>query len=151
MPTTILNSDAPAFTGEFRHRIEGKNRITIPSGWRFGQEVDLFMICKTLDRCISVMPRTEVDRIKSSAREGMSPEARSQFLHLFGRNLRLVKLDKAGRISIPEEFCKRLEIDDAVVLSGAIDTFNIWNAKDFDSKHTETDDRTELLLGRYGI
>jgi len=150
MATINQNSDAPAFTGEFRHRIEGKNRITIPSAWRFGEEVELFMIRKTLEKCISVMPRCEVERLKAKADE-MPPEDRSHFLHFFGRNLRQVTLDKAGRISIPDEFCKRLGIEGEVMLSGSVVTFNIWNVSDFEAAHPEDDDHRASVLRRHGI
>ena len=150
MATTIQNSAAPAFTGEFRHRIEGKNRITIPAAWRFEEEVDLFMIRKTLEKCIAVMPRAEVERIKTNA-AGMSAEERSHFLHFFGRNLRQVTLDKGGRISIPDEFCKRLGIEGEVMLSGSVETFNIWSVADFEAAHPEDDDRRARVLGRHGI
>ena len=150
MATTNQNSDAPAFTGEFRHRIEGKNRITIPAAWRFGEEVDLFMIRKTIEKCISVMPRSEVERIKARA-DTMLPEDRSHFLHFFGRNLRQVTLDKGGRISIPDEFCKRLEIEGEVMLSGSVETFNIWNVADFEAAHPEDEDRRASVLRRHGI
>ncbi len=150
MATNNQNSDAPAFTGEFRHRIEGKNRITIPAAWRFGEEVDLFMIRKTLEKCIAVMPRAEVERIKANT-DGMSAEERSHFLHFFGRNLRQVTLDKGGRISIPDEFCKRFGIEGEVMLSGSVETFNIWNVADFEAAHPDDDDHRARILGRHGI
>ena len=150
MATTNQNSDAPAFTGEFRHRIEGKNRITIPSAWRFGEEVELFMIRKTLAKCISVMTRAEVDRIKAKA-DDMPPEDRSHFLQLFGRSLRQVTLDKAGRVSIPDDLCKGLKIEGEVFLSGSVDTFNIWNVADFEAAHPEDDESRAGVLRRHGI
>ena len=147
MATTNQNSDAPAFTGEFRHRIEGKNRITIPAAWRFGEEVDLFMIRKTTAKCIAVMPRGEVERIKAKA-DDMSARERTHFLHVFGRNLRQVTLDKGGRVSIPDDFCRRLEIEGEVMLSGSVETFNIWNVADFEAAHA---DEERQLLGELGI
>ena len=151
MATTNQNSDAPAFTGEFRHRIEGKNRITIPAAWRFGEEVDLFMIRRTLEKCIAVMPRAEVERIKAEASGETSAEERAHFLHFFGRNLRQVTLDKGGRISIPDDFCKRLGIEGEVMLSGSVETFNIWNVEDFEAAHPEDDEHRARILGRHGI
>ena len=150
MATTNQNSDAPAFTGEFRHRIEGKNRITIPSAWRFADAVELFMIRKTLAKCISVMTRSEVDRIKAKA-ENMPPEDRSHFLQLFGRSLRQVTLDKAGRVSIPDDLCKGLKIEGEVFLSGSVDTFNIWNVADFEVAHPAEDENRASVLRRHGI
>lgn len=145
-------SAAPVFTGEFRHKIEGKNRITIPSAWRFEEEVDLFMIRKTLAKCISVMPLCEVDRIKSVA-NAKSPAERSAFLDFFGSNLRQVTLDKAGRISIPDDLCKRMKIAGEVMLSGSVETFNIWSVADFESANPAAEDevRRANILGGLGI
>jgi len=145
-------SAAPVFTGEFRHKIEGKNRITIPSAWRFEQEVDLFMIRKTQAKCISVMPLCEVERIKSVA-NAKSPKERSAFLDFFGGNLRRVTLDKAGRISIPDDLCKRMNISGEVMLSGSVETFNVWNVTDFESANPEAEDevRRTNVLGELGI
>ena len=150
MATTNQNSDTPAFTGEFRHRIEGKNRITIPAAWRFGEEVDLFMIRRTSGKCIAVMPRSELERIKANA-DGMSGEERRDFLNWLGRDLRQVTLDKAGRVSIPDEFCKRLGIEGEVMLSGSVDSFNIWNVADYAVAHPDDDDRRAGMLRRHGI
>ena len=150
MSNTNQNSDAPAFTGVFCHRIEGKNRITIPAAWRFGEEVDLFMIRRSIEKCISVMSRLEVEEYKKKA-DALSPEERADFLHFFGRNLRQVTLDKAGRISIPDELCKRLGIEGEVMLSGSVDTFNIWNVTDFEAAYPEDDTRRASMLRRHGI
>lgn len=150
MSDTNNNSEAPEFTGEFRHRIEGKNRITIPAAWRFEEAVDLFMIRKTLAKCISVMTRAEVKRIKATA-DGKTPADRSRFLHAFGRNLRQVTLDKGGRISIPDDLCKGLGIEGEVMLSGSVETFNIWNVADFEAAHQDDDEHLSLVLGGQGI
>ena len=150
MATTIQNSQAPAFVGEFRHRIEGKNRITIPAGWRFGEEVDLFMIRKTSEKCIAVMPRSEAERFKAKADE-MPARDRAHFLHFLGSNVRQVTLDKAGRISIPDEFCKRLEIEGEVMLTGSWNTFNIWNVADYEATNPGDEERRASILGEHGL
>ncbi|MEA3211421.1 MAG: transcriptional regulator MraZ [Chthoniobacter sp.] len=150
MPNINLNSPAPAFTGEFRHKVEGRNRITIPAKWRFEEEVELFMIPKTLKKCISVMTRAEVERITAEA-DTMEPEDRSNFLDTFGRHLRQATLDKAGRISIPDDLCKLFGIAGEVFLSGSLATFNIWNVADFEANEAPEKARKESLMRRLGI
>ena len=141
---------APAFTGVFRHRIEGKNRITIPAAWRFGEEIDLFMIRRSLEKCLLVMTRFEVEEYKKKA-DAMTPEERSDFLHFFGRNLRQVTLDKAGRISLPDEFCKRLGIEGEVMLTGSVNTFNIWNVTDYEAAYPDDEEQRAKVLRRHGL
>lgn len=150
MATTTQNSLAPAFAGEFRHKVEGKNRITIPAKWRFEEEVELFFVLKTLKKCIAVMTRDEVERIKAQAND-FSPEDRSFFLDSFGRSLRQATLDKAGRLSIPDDLVKALGISGEVWLSGSVDTFNIWTIADFEAEQAVEKSRSESMLRRLGI
>jgi len=159
MPTPTQNSDAPSFTGEFCHKVEGRNRITIPSDWRFAEEVDLFMIAKSLKKCISVMTKVEVDRLKAKAND-MDPGERSDFLDMLGSSLRRVTLDKAGRISIPDEFFDQLGLpknkeesskNREVWLSGSLETFNIWGVADFEEFKAQDKIRKEELKRKLGI
>jgi MraZ protein len=144
------NLDSPAFTGEFRHKVEGKGRVTIPAKWRFEEEVEMFMIPKTAKRCITVLPRSEVERMKTELR-AMPPEERADLLDIFGRNLRQVTLDKGGRITIPEDLCTAFKISGEVWLSGSVDTFNIWNGADFEANKAEEEARKASVMRRLGL
>lgn len=140
----------PRFTGEFRHKVEGKGRITIPAKWRFDEEVELFFVAKTLKHCISVMTRAEVDRLEAAA-EKLSPEERSEFLDDFGSSLRQATLDKAGRLSIPEDLVRDFKIAGEVWLSGSLVTFNIWNVADFETQKPQELARKSGVLRKLGI
>jgi len=152
MSAQLQNSSAPRFTGEFCHKVEGRNRITIPSDWRFGEEIDLFMIAKSLKKCISVMTQAEVDRLMAQA-ENLDPADRSDFRDMLGSSLRRVTLDKAGRISIPDEFFDQLGLPKAkeVWFTGSIDTFNIWSVTDFEEFKAQDKVRREELKRKLGI
>ena len=144
------NAEAPAFTGEVRHKVEGKGRVTIPAKWRFEQEVEMFMIVKSAKRCITVLTRAEVNRMK--AEMGSLPaDERADLLDIFGRNLRQVTLDKGGRITIPEDFCTQLKIAGEVMLSGSVESFSIWNVADFETNKTAEEARKANLMKKLGL
>ena len=132
MSSSTQTPAAPRFRGEVCHKIEGKNRITIPAGWRFGEEVALYMIQKSDKACVSVMTQGELERLERKA-DDLSPMARSEFLEMLGGDVREVTMDKGGRISLPEDFFPLLGLPEAreVWLAGATDTFNIWSLKNF--------------------
>ena len=152
MSSTTQNSAAPKFTGEFCHKVEGKNRITIPSGWRFDEEVKLYLIPKSDRICISVMTLAEMERLEKEA-DKLEPMERSEFLAMLGGCVCEVTLDKGGRISLPEKFFPRLGLPDAreVWLAGATTTFNIWSVKEFEAKKAGDMDRENALKRRLGI
>jgi MraZ protein len=140
----------PKFAGEFRHKVEGKGRITIPAKWRFAEEVEIFMVPKAAKRCITVMTREELDRMKEEISE-MEAADRADVLDIFGRRLRQATLDKGGRITIPEDLCRQFGLAGEVVLSGAVDTFNIWNVADFEATTTAEQSREVALLRKLGL
>jgi len=152
MPAAPQNSAAPRFTGEFCHKVEGRNRITIPSDWRFEEEIELFMISKSLKTCIAVMMKPELDRLVEKAAE-FSPEDRSDFLDVLGSSLKRVMMDKGGRISIPDDFHTQLGFPKykEVWLTGSMNTFNIWGVADFESFKTQDKLRKEELKRKLGI
>jgi MraZ protein len=140
----------PTFTGEFRHKVEGKGRVTIPAKWRFEEEVEMFMIVKTAKRCVTVLTRAEMERMKAQLHE-MPADERSDLLDIFGRNLRQVTLDKGGRITIPEDFCAQLKISGEVWLSGSLDSFSIWNVTDFEANKAAEEARKATLMKKLGL
>jgi MraZ protein len=144
------NPSSPTFTGEFRHKVEGKGRVTIPAKWRFEDEVEMFMIVKTAKRCVTVLTRPEMERMKAELRE-MPADERADLLDIFGRNLRQVTLDKGGRITIPEDFCAQLKISGEVWLSGSLDSFSIWNVADFETNKAAEEARKATLMKKLGL
>jgi division/cell wall cluster transcriptional repressor MraZ len=152
MSSIVQNSAAPRFTGEFCHKVEGRNRITIPSDWRFDEEVQLFMIVKSLKTCISVMMKPELDRLVGKA-DDLSTEERSDFLDMLGSSLKSVTMDKGGRISIPDEFHNKLGFPKhkEVWLTGSMNTFNIWSIPDFEAFKAQDKMRKEELKRKLGI
>ncbi len=136
MATTTSNSSTPVFMGEFRHAIDGKSRITIPSAWRFAEEAEVFLRPSSDGKCLKIMPFSEVERIRVLASSLPGPQ-RLQVLRELGSGTRQCRLDKAGRLVLPEDFCKRLDLAGDVTLAGAIETFEIWNTRVWESEQSK--------------
>ncbi len=152
MSSTSQPAAQPKFTGEVRHKVEGKNRITIPSSWRFEEEVPLYMIQKADKACVAVMTQAEMERLERKA-DDLEAMERSEFLETLGGSIREVTMDKGGRISLPEDFFPLLGLPEAreVWLAGATTTFNIWSVKNFEAKKAGEAERSKALLRRLGI
>ena len=150
MSASIQNNSAPVFMGEFCHAIDGKNRITIPSAWRFEEETQLFLIPSRSSACLTVMPRAELDRIRAKAQELPGPQ-RIAILRRIGSQGHQLTLDKAGRLSLPENFCRQFKLSGDVTLSGAIETFEIWNTEEWNAAHASTRAVADALLPDFGL
>jgi division/cell wall cluster transcriptional repressor MraZ len=152
MADTIQNSETPVYVGEFCHAIDGKNRITIPSEWRprDEKELELFLIPSSTANCLTAMPRAELDRIRVKA-AGLPGAQRTMALRRIGALSRQVTLDKHGRLSLPEEFCKQLKLSGNVTLSGVVETFEIWNTAEWNAAQPAQKAATDPLLADLGL
>jgi MraZ protein len=152
MADTNQNSETPMFMGEFCHAIDGKNRITIPSEWRPSDqsEVELFLIPSTTANCLTVMPRAALDAIRKKAAELPGAQRTAAYRRL-GSQGRQVTLDKHGRLSLPEEFCKQLKLSGNVTLSGVVETFEIWNTAEWNDAQAIQKAVADPILADLGL
>lgn len=152
MADTTQNSQTPVYMGEFCHAIDGKNRITIPSEWRPDdeEEIELFLIPSSSANCLTVMPRAALDRIRANADARPGAERTKAYRRL-GSQGRQVTLDKHGRLSLPEEFCKQLKLSGNVTLSGVVDTFEIWNTAEWNAAQAGQKTDADPILADLGL
>jgi MraZ protein len=119
------------FAGEFRHAIDEKNRITVPSDWRRrdGQGQDFIILPEPHFQYLAVMSAEEFARLKTQADSDTTVSARDR--RTFSRQLHARAedgaSDKQGRLVLPEHFCKELGLKGEVALVGGRGRFEIWN------------------------
>ena len=72
----------PRFAGEFRHAMDAKNRVTIPSRWRRGEIDEFFAIPHLKGGFLMVMPPAEFSRLAEKVEHDpiLKPEERPKFL-----------------------------------------------------------------------
>lgn len=123
-----LTAHSPIFAGEFRHGIDPKNRITIPSRWRKG-DADEFYIVPDAKGFLSVMPPAEFNFVGPRVNEttGLTAQQKRDFLRQFYAKAKHSPADKQGRMLLPEDCCKAVGLQGEVVLVGTHNRFEIWN------------------------
>ena len=130
----------PIFAGEFRHAMDAKNRVTIPSRWRTS-DVDEFFAIPNLDvGFLMVIPPSEFRRVAEKVEndESLGRAERRRFIRQFSAKAQHLTSDKQGRMVLPEEQCKLLKLQREVVLVGNYTRFEIWNPDNW-RKTTESD------------
>ena len=122
------------YTSEFRHTLDDKNRLTIPSGWRAGHdETDTFVATPHPDGYIAVLPPIEVAnlKVKASQKSLTDSGAQNALARFFAASYSLT-FDKQGRISLPDQLRRHAAIDKDAVLVGVLTKFNIYNPAQWD-------------------
>jgi transcriptional regulator MraZ len=127
------------YAGEFRHAIDDKNRITIPSRWRRDEAEEFILLPEANHQFVLVMSPEEFARMSSTAEsnEAVSARDRRVFLRQLHSRAQHGAADRQGRLVLPEELCKRIGLKGEVALIGGRGRFEIWNLQRWKRAHEE--------------
>ena len=123
----MAQSRTTVYSGRFEHSLDDKNRLTIPSVWRWVHtDEETFLAIPHPDGYIAVLPPARVDKLlaqigemKLSDRDAQAVKAK-----IFSEALSFT-FDKQGRFGVSADLLRHAGIDKDAVLSGMGDTFNI--------------------------
>jgi len=151
----MMTTEQGLYAGEFRHNLDAKRRLTIPSKWRFsGDESAQYLAIPDPNGCVTVYPPEMVAGLRAKVSEvGMgNREGRRALARLFAA-ADAFSIDKSGRINLTERLCSHAAIDKSCILAGALNQFSIWNPQRYDEYMNPADDEGDLIdiLGDLGL
>jgi len=127
------------FAGEFRHALDEKNRITIPSRWRRDEGEEFIILPEPQQQFLVVMSQEEFARMSASVEThgAVSPRDRRIFLRHLHSRAEHGTSDRQGRLVLPEDMCRSLGLKGEVALVGGRGRFEIWNLQKWKRAHAE--------------
>lgn len=144
----------PVYAGEFRHAIDTKNRVTIPSRWRSSAEgEEFFAVPDPQGGFLMILPPPVFNRVKADVEANTTIPAadRRKFIRRFYAQAQMVGADKQGRVLLPEEYCRRLGLEGEVVLIGSHNRIEIWNVKRWTSAVADDEEIFRRVAGEVGL
>lgn len=117
------------FTGEYKHSIDDKGRLIIPSKIRqeIGKEI---IITRGLDGCLFGYPKdTWKKRIEELNSLQYTKKDVRAFTRFFTSGAVTLDFDKQGRINIPNYLSDYASLGKDVVIIGVSDRIEIWSDK----------------------
>lgn len=123
---------SPIYNSVYRHGVDEKRRIQIPSMWRAKDEKVQFTLIVWPQRsegpCLRVLPPKEMAELMAEL-DAMPNDNRNKTVlkRIIGAESTQVALDGAGRICVPEEMARAASIEGEAVLVGLLDRFEIWD------------------------
>jgi len=128
------------YTGLFRHTLDDKGRLTIPSAWRYAhEEADTFLATPHPDGYIAVLPPSEVDKLHAKISEMKLSDAAAQaFAARFFSQTQSFSFDKAGRIGLSADLLGHAGIAKEAVLVGSLTKFNIYTPARWQQEEART-------------
>jgi len=118
------------FVGSFRHTLDPKTRLTIPSGWRdqVGDPPQVYVLPGVNEPCLCVFPAREMAvRVAKARGLSIADEKGRQFMRTLASRSDLVTWDAQGRIRVKDELLDYAGLVSDVVLVGAFEQFELWS------------------------
>lgn len=128
LPTLMAQTGKAFYTGLFRHTLDEKGRLTIPSAWRYAhEESDTFLATPHPDGYVAVLPPVEVEKLHAKiAQMALSDGAGQDFVARFFSRTQSFSFDKQGRIGISADLLAHAGIAKDAVLVGSLTKFNLY-------------------------
>ncbi len=134
------------FLGEYRHTIDDKGRMTIPSGFR-PELANGVVVTRGLDGCLFVFPQSEWGGFVKTLREKSSlvhKMARDFNRFLFSGAKDIIP-DRQGRILLPPYLRQYADLDGEAIVIGADTRLEIWNPERWYEVRSKVEENAEMI------
>ncbi len=127
------------FIGEYRHSIDKKGRIIIPSKFRDDLS-GTFIITKGLDNCLFIYPMNEWNIFEQKLKSlPLTRRDARAFVRFFFSGAIECNLDKQGRVLIPSNLREHAELEKESVIIGVSNRLEIWSRQVWDAYNQNED------------
>ena len=120
-------TDGMTFVGEYEHTLDAKNRVFMPARFREQLGESFFVTRKMNKNCLAVYTTEAMDKIADLINGFPDSEVSEIKEFLFSKSVQATP-DSNGRIVLPQQILDYAKIQRDVVIIGAGDHIQIWNA-----------------------
>ena len=120
------------FNGEFEHKIDAKGRVFVPR--RILEEIsdpaerNHFHVVVSEEGCLDVHTESGFQRY---VREALASQRTAQGARMLKRRIgaysRRIPLDAQGRLTLPDELRRKVQLGNEAMVVGSINYFEIWD------------------------
>ena len=115
------------FLGEHSHSLDVKGRIILPA--RFREQLNVAYITSETDGCLAIWPPEEFqERAREMKDRSRGSTEDRNVARFFFAGAQESSPDKQGRIALPQHLREFAHLEKDVVINGAFDHVEIWDA-----------------------
>lgn len=131
------------FIGEYKHNLDTKGRIIIPS--KFREELHTtFILTRGLDGCLTIYSLKQWEKMFEEVNKlPTTKRAARQYVRMLTSTATECTLDNQGRIAIPSFLSKPVNITKECVVIGANDHIEIWDKDTWDNYYVDASNNFE--------
>src|SRR3989344_4067128 len=140
--------------GEYKHNLDPKKRLSIPSKFRkeLGEDA---VLTRGLDNCLFVFPSQSWKPFAEMlAGLSMAKQDTRSFARLFLSGAVEVEFDSLGRILVPEHLKKYADLNKSIVVAGLFNRLEIWDEDRWNNYRANLEKNSDAIaekLGELGI
>ena len=142
------------FIGEYNHTIDEKGRLAVPAKFRIDFKNGA-VVTRGLDNCLFLFTKSSWNELANKLSNLPISQSKSRaFARLMLAGAMDVKLDKQGRIMLPDYLRKYGTLSKKNVIAGVFNRLEIWNEKTWNIyKQSVEKESTQIAneLGDLGI
>jgi len=140
--------------GEYSHSLDTKGRLAIPARFRKKLAIGA-VVTRGLDNCLFLYTKEEWAKLAEKLASLPISQAKSRaFSRLMLAGAMDVKIDKQGRILIPDYFRHYAQLNREAVIAGLYNRLEIWDAEIWKKYKAATESNsTEIAeaMGELGV
>ena len=135
------------FLGEHEVPVDDKGRIFVPAEFRKKlppEANETFVVVRGFDYCLTAYPQHIWEETAQKLLRLPQTERKVRgFIRAMLSQAAEVKMDRQGRASVPRKLLAKADIDDQMVVIGALDKLEFWNPQGWQNFLEEADPAME--------
>lgn len=155
----ITESQPPQNRGGYldnhRRTLDASRRVLLPSEWRESDPATAYMILPwPLSRpqyLVALPPSRWQILVQRMGETSLSDPQAALVQRVLASSAVRVKPDNAGRILLPENLIKKININKEIVLAGRIEMFEIWEPSAFDETYQKDATQVDQIIQGWKI
>tara|TARA_B100000927_G_C16417110_1_gene449762 strand:- start:454 stop:918 length:465 start_codon:yes stop_codon:yes gene_type:complete len=142
--------------GTYECKVDVKGRIMLPTALKKQLRKiinDRFIIKRSVfNQCLEIHPMSEWNLVVSQVNQlNRFVKKNNDFIRSYMSGLKIVDIDKSGRLLIPKDLFVYAEIDKEIVLSSSVNMIELWNKNKYEKSVAKTlqnfSDLAEEVMG----
>jgi len=129
--------------GTYECKADVKGRIMLPTALKKQLQKIInegFIIKRSVfNQCLEIHPMSEWNLVVSQVNQlNRFVKKNNDFIRSYMSGLKLVDIDKSGRLLIPKDLFVYAEIDKEIVLSSSVNMIELWDKKKYEESVAKT-------------
>ncbi|MCF7907014.1 division/cell wall cluster transcriptional repressor MraZ [Patescibacteria group bacterium] len=131
------------FIGEYHHSVDEKNRLALPTKFRLDLSKGA-VVTRGVDSCLFLYTKKEWEKLALKLADMPISKSKTRaFARLMLAGAMDVRLDKQGRVVLPDYLKKYAQINKKAVVAGLYNRLEIWDEKKWEEYKGKSESNSE--------